>query len=56
LTDDQQQVIILRFVEEMSLAQVAGVMGKTVGAVKSLQHRALASLARLMGEQGKTIR
>ena len=50
LTDAQQQVIILRFVEEMSLAQAAAVMGKTVGAIKALQHRALASLARLMGE------
>ena len=50
LTDNQQQVIILRFVEEMSLAQAAAVMGKTVGAIKALQHRALASLARLMGE------
>ena len=56
LTDGQQQVIILRFVEEMSLAQAADVMGKTVGAVKALQHRALASLARLMGEQGEGIR
>jgi len=56
LTGDQQQVIVLRFVEEMSLAQVATVVGKTVGAVKALQHRALASLARLMNEQEKTIK
>lgn len=56
LTDAQQQVIILRFVEEMSLAQAAAAMGKTVGAIKALQHRALASLARLMGEQRKGIR
>jgi RNA polymerase sigma-70 factor (ECF subfamily) len=55
LTDDQQQVIILRFVEEMRLAQVAAVMNKTVGAVKALQHRALASLARLLDEQSKAI-
>ncbi len=55
LTGDQQQVIILRFVEEMSLAQAAAVMGKTVGAVKALQHRALASLARLLDEQSKEI-
>ena len=56
LTDAQQQVIILRFVEEMSLAQAAAAMGKTVGAIKALQHRALASLAQLMGEQRKGIR
>ena len=40
----------------MSRAQVATVVGKTVGAVKALQHRALASLARLMNEQEKTIK
>jgi RNA polymerase sigma-70 factor (ECF subfamily) len=48
LTDGQQQVILLRFVEGMSLAQAAAVMGKTVGAVKALQHRALNALARLL--------
>lgn len=55
LTDLQQQVIILRFVEGMRLTEVAAVMGKTIGAVKALQHRALASLARLMGEQDKAV-
>jgi len=48
LTDDQQQVIILRFVEGLELAEIAAMMEKTVGAVKALQYRALASLARLM--------
>jgi RNA polymerase sigma-70 factor (ECF subfamily) len=47
LTDDQQDVLILRFIGEMSLSQVAEILGKTVGAVKSIQHRALAALARL---------
>jgi RNA polymerase sigma-70 factor (ECF subfamily) len=55
LTDDQQQVIILRFVEGMKLPEVATVMGKTVGAIKSLQHRATASLARLISEWDKAI-
>jgi RNA polymerase sigma-70 factor (ECF subfamily) len=54
LTDAQQQVIILRFVEGMRLAEVAAVMHKTVGAVKALQHRALAALARLMDERERT--
>jgi RNA polymerase sigma-70 factor (ECF subfamily) len=48
LTDDQQDVLILRFIGEMSLAEVADALGKTVGAVKAAQHRALATLARLM--------
>jgi RNA polymerase sigma-70 factor (ECF subfamily) len=51
LTDDQQQVVLLRFVEELDLKEVAAVMGKTVGAVKALQHRALASMARLLDQR-----
>jgi RNA polymerase sigma-70 factor (ECF subfamily) len=50
LTDDQQDVLILRFIGELSLAEVAETLGKTVGAIKALQHRALASLARLQQE------
>ncbi len=53
LTDDQQQVIILKFVDGLSNSEVAQILGKTEGAVKSLQHRALASLGRLMGEKRK---
>ena len=52
LTDDQQDVLILRFVGDLSLSEVAQTLGKTTGAVKALQHRALASLARLQEEQG----
>ena len=51
LTDDQRDVLVLRFIEQMSLAEVAETMNKTVGAIKALQHRALASLARLQGPQ-----
>ena len=51
LTDDQQDVIILRFIGEMSLAEVAKTLGKTVGAAKALQYRALATLARLLEKQ-----
>jgi RNA polymerase sigma-70 factor, ECF subfamily len=48
LTDDQRQVIELKFFEEVDNTSVALLLNKTVGAVKSLQHRALASLARLL--------
>jgi RNA polymerase sigma-70 factor (ECF subfamily) len=50
LTDEQRDVIIMRFLEELSLAEIAQTLGKTVGAVKALQHRGLASLARLLSE------
>ncbi len=53
LTDDQQQVVILKFVDGLSNLEVAQILGKTEGAVKSLQHRALASLGRVLGERGE---
>ena len=41
LSDEQQQVLTLKFVFNFSNAEVATILGKTEGAVKSLQHRAL---------------
>lgn len=51
LTDSQQQVIILRFYKEMSILEVARVVGKPEGAIKALQTRALRSLHRIMTGQ-----
>jgi len=48
LTQEQQQVIVLRFGEGLSAPQVAEVLGKSEGAVRALQHRALAALRRIM--------
>lgn len=48
LNEDYQQVIILKFVEGLSNAEVAQILGRSEGAVKSLQHRALTSLRRIM--------
>lgn len=44
LSPDQRNVVLLRVVADLDLAQTAEVLGKSVGAVKSLQHRALESL------------
>ena len=44
LSPEQRQVLTLKFVYSFSNAEVATILGKTEGAVKSLQHRALASL------------
>lgn len=44
LSPEQQQVLTLKFVFDFPNAEVAAILGKTEGAVKSLQHRALASL------------
>jgi RNA polymerase sigma-70 factor (ECF subfamily) len=44
LSSEQRQVLTLKFVFSFSNAEAAAILGKTEGAVKSLQHRALASL------------
>jgi RNA polymerase sigma-70 factor (ECF subfamily) len=44
LSHEQQQVLTLKFVFNFSNREAATVLGKTEGAVKSLQHRALVSL------------
>ncbi|MFQ5813533.1 MAG: sigma-70 family RNA polymerase sigma factor [Anaerolineae bacterium] len=48
LTGDQQEVIILKFVDGLSNTEVAQILGKSEGAIKSLQHRALNSLNRIL--------
>lgn len=52
LTDDQQQVVALRFLAGQSIAEVAAQLGKTEGAIKQLQNRALAALRRIL-EDGR---
>jgi RNA polymerase sigma-70 factor (ECF subfamily) len=44
LSPEQRQVLTLKFVFRFSNAEAAAILGKSEGAVKSLQHRALASL------------
>lgn len=48
LTRLQQEVISLRFGGELSVAEVAKVMGKSEGAIKALQHSAIAALRKVM--------
>jgi len=52
LSEDQQQVLTLKFVFNFPNGDVATILGKTEGAVKSLQHRALASLHRELAKTG----
>ena len=46
LPGDRRRALILRFVDEMSTAEIAGVLGRSEGAVRVLIHRALRSVAR----------
>jgi RNA polymerase sigma-70 factor (ECF subfamily) len=49
LPDDRRRALTLRFVEEMSTAEIAGVLGRSEGAVRVLIHRALGAVARDLG-------
>jgi RNA polymerase sigma-70 factor (ECF subfamily) len=51
LTADQRQVIMLKFIEGWENDEIAEALQKPVGAVKSLQHRALDSLRRIIGNE-----
>jgi RNA polymerase sigma-70 factor (ECF subfamily) len=49
LPADRRRALVLRFVDEMSTAEIAGVLGRSEGAVRVLIHRALRSVARDLG-------
>jgi RNA polymerase sigma-70 factor (ECF subfamily) len=49
LTVEQQQVLISRFIEGLSLAETAALMGKQENAIKALEFRALRSVRRILG-------
>jgi RNA polymerase sigma-70 factor (ECF subfamily) len=55
LTDDQQQVIVLRFIEGHRIDRVAQLMSKQPNAIKALQHRALRALAKRLERTGVDI-
>jgi RNA polymerase sigma-70 factor (ECF subfamily) len=49
LPGERRQAMVLRFVDELSTAEIAGVLGRSEGAVRVLIHRALKSVAKDMG-------
>jgi RNA polymerase sigma-70 factor (ECF subfamily) len=51
LPGDRRRAIVLRFVDEMSTAEIAGVLGRSEGAVRVLIHRALRSVAKDLGRR-----
>jgi RNA polymerase sigma-70 factor, ECF subfamily len=51
LSGDRRRALVLRFVDEMSTAEIAGVLGRSEGAVRVLIHRALRNVARDLGER-----
>jgi RNA polymerase sigma-70 factor (ECF subfamily) len=51
LTEDQRQVILLKFIERRTNQEIGNLLGKPEGAIKSLQHRALAGLRRALEKE-----
>jgi RNA polymerase sigma-70 factor, ECF subfamily len=54
LSPEQQQVLTLKFVFNFANAEAATILGKTEGAIKSLQHRALVSLQKQLERRAKS--
>jgi RNA polymerase sigma-70 factor (ECF subfamily) len=51
LTPGQQQVLTLRFGEGLTARETSKIMGKSIGAIEALQHRALAALRRVLEKE-----
>jgi RNA polymerase sigma-70 factor, ECF subfamily len=52
LPDDRRQVVVLRFVDGLSAREIGAVLGRSEGAVRVLQHRALRQLAEMLARGG----
>jgi RNA polymerase sigma-70 factor, ECF subfamily len=53
LPDDRRQVVVLRFVDGLSAREIGAVLGRSEGAVRVLQHRALRQLAEILGKSDR---
>lgn len=53
LGPDQQECLVLRFLQGLSIAETAAVMGRSQGAVKQLQLRSVRALAKILDEQSR---
>jgi RNA polymerase sigma factor (sigma-70 family) len=55
LSADQRDVLVLRVVGDLTVEQVAEIVGKSAGAVKALQRRALTALRQQLEKEGVTL-
>lgn len=51
LTDEQKEVITLKFIEDNSNEEIARIMNKSIGAIKALQFRALTALREILKKE-----
>lgn len=54
LTDEQKEVITLKFLEDYTNKDIARIMNKSIGAVKALQFRAFSALRDILRKEGET--
>jgi RNA polymerase sigma-70 factor (ECF subfamily) len=52
----QQEILVLRFINDLSLQEVAAALGKSVGAVKIAQHRALKELRGILNMEESEVK
>jgi len=53
LPKSQREVLVMRFGQEKSLKEIAGAIGRSEGAVKALQHRAMTTLRHWVGDENE---
>jgi len=53
LKDEYREVIILRFVEDLTIGEIAGILDKSKGSVRVILHRALKVTRELLNQNGK---
>jgi len=53
LKDEYREIIILRFIEELSISEIAKILDKSKGSVRVLLHRALKVTRELLNQNGK---
>lgn len=53
---EQRQVIVMRFIDDLGYPDIAQVLGKSVGAVRVIQFRALANLRNLLADELNLVR
>lgn len=52
LPEERQQLVVLKFVQQLQNAEIGQIMNRSEGAIKSLYHRTLAQLREMMGDDG----
>lgn len=54
LGEDQQNVLIMRFIEDLSYSEISAVLDKSEGAIRLIQHRAIQNLKQIIRQMTET--